>query len=891
MPNKKPSLFLIDGAGYYFRAYFAIRHALTNAKGVPTNAVYGFVTMLKKILDDKKPDYVVMTLDSKGKTFRHEMYDQYKANRPQMPEDLAVQLPYIDKVIEGFNMHIAREPGWEADDIIAAAVERGLKEGFDITIVTSDKDLMQLIRPGVAIYDSMKDKNIGPKEVAEKFGVTPDKVADVLGLMGDSSDNIPGVPGVGEKTAQALMKEYGDMESVLAAANGMKKKKLRENLIEFADQARLSKKLATVASDAPIHFDKDSWKTEEPDYAKLRKLYTELGFSTLLKDLKPEKSKIPRNYISVLTEKALSNMLAKLEKSGRFAVDTETTSQYPMQAILVGMSFSCSEGEAYYVPFRHDYDGAPEQVSLDLALPKIKKLLSNEKVEKYGQNIKYDMIVLAREGVEINPVSFDTMIASYLLNPSERHGLSALAMQRLGETTIEFSDVCGKGAKQITFNKVEVEKAVEYAAEDADMTLRLVNVLRPLIEKENASSLMDDMELPLVFVLAEMEKNGVLVDESALCELSALIGDELGRLEKKIYEDAECEFNINSPKQLGEVLFDKLKLPTSKKTKTGYSTGQDVLETLAGSHPLPTSVLEYRKLTKLKSGYADALPKMINQQTGRIHTSFNQTITATGRLSSSDPNLQNIPVRTELGRKIRKSFIAPEGRRIVSADYSQIELRLLAHYSKDKTLIAAFQNDEDIHASTAAEIFNVAPQFVTSDMRRVAKTVNFGVIYGQTAFGLAKELSISRGEAQRYIDGYFARYPGIREYIDETIRQARNNGFVLTLFGRKRYLPDINAKNKQVKKFAERNAVNTPMQGSAADLIKKAMISIYKRLKMEKFEAKMTLQVHDELVFESPESETKSLKKMVKYEMENVHELLVPLVVSIQEGANWDEAH
>ncbi|VAX24844.1 DNA polymerase I [hydrothermal vent metagenome] len=891
MPEKKPTLYLIDGAGFYFRAFFAIRDRLTNARGTPTNAVYGFALMIKKIIKERAPDYIVMTLDSKEKTFRHKMYDQYKANRPQMPDDLAAQLPLIDRLIDGYNIAILRVPGWEADDLIGSISRKAADKGFDVVIVSSDKDLMQLVGPQVSMFDSMKDRDIGPDEVMEKFGVAPEKVTDILGLMGDTSDNIPGVPGVGEKTATALIKEYGDMESVLMAAKDMKKKRLRENLMEFADQARLSKELATIATDAPIEIDTDSWKTREVDDEKLTELFAELQFNTLLKDLKASGPKTPRDYECVLTDAAFKKMIGEMRGSAGFAVDVETTSINPMNARLVGISFSAESGVAYYLPLRHDYEGAPDQLPLKNILPDLKKLLEDEDIPKFGQNIKYDMIVLASEGIDVKPVGLDTMIASYLLNPAGKHNLLTLAMENLGVSMVEYSDVCGKGAKQITFNKVELEKAVEYAAEDADITYRLVNLLGPKIEEEGFNELMNSVETPLIDTLVEIERNGVLLDKDALLELSVVMGDDIRFLEEKIYKEAGEEFNLNSPKQLGHILFEKLKLPGGRKTKTGFSTGQDTLEWLMDKSDLPRYMLEYRQLAKLKNTYVDALPRMINEKTGRIHTSFNQAVTQTGRLSSSNPNLQNIPIRTPLGRKIRKAFIAPEGHALISADYSQIELRLLAHFSHEKTLIEAFHNGEDIHKSAAADIFGVAPPFVTDDMRRVAKTVNFGVIYGQTAFGLATELKIPRGDAQKYIDSYFDKYPGIKIYIDKTIEETKKLGYVSTLLGRRRPLPDINASNRQARNFAERNAVNTPMQGSAADLIKMAMINIGRRLKEENFKTRMTLQVHDELVFETPESEIAQASEMVKTEMEGVWELDVPLIVQVNSGKNWDEAH
>jgi len=889
---KKPLLYLIDGAGYYYRAYFAIRQSLSNSRGTPTNAVYGFAMMLKKILKDKTPDLAVIAFDSKEKTFRHEMYGLYKAHRPDMPEDLAAQLPYIDRLADCYNLATIRVPGYEADDIIGTAAVKAAAKGYDVVIVSSDKDMMQLVAPGIRMFDSMKDKSIGPDEVERKIGVPPGKVADVLGLMGDSSDNIPGVPGVGEKTAMALVKEYGGMEAALEAAATMTKKKLRENLVEFAEQARLSRRLATIALDAPVDFNPDQWRVREPDTQKLRELFTELEFTSMLDDLEPSSPAVEREYVSVLDTETFQAMIREMRRSGELAVDTETTSPHPVDARLVGMSFSCREGKAYYLPLRHDYEGVPAQLSPEVVFPEIKRLLEDDSIPKYGQNIKYDMIVLKTEGIDLHPIGFDTMIASYLLDPARAHGLSALSREYLGEKTIPYSAVCGKGSKSVTFDKVPIDKATDYAAEDADMTYRLAKSLEGKIRSESLiKNLLEQVEIPLTITLAKMERNGVMVDAGALKELSLSMGSRIGEMEKKTYETAGEVFNINSPKQLGVILFDKLKLPYGRKTKTGFSTDQATLENLALKHRLPELVVEYRRLAKLKNTYVDALPKMINPSTGRIHTSFNQTVTATGRLSSSNPNLQNIPVRTGLGREIRRAFVAPAGGKLVSADYSQIELRLLACFSSEKVLLESFHNGEDIHARTAAEVFGVHPDLITEDMRRVAKTVNFGIIYGQTAFGLARELKIPRGEAQRYIDNYFDRYPGIRRYFDQELAKARKNGYVATLLGRRRYLPEIGSSNKQAREFAERNAINTPIQGSAADLIKLAMISIDRRLTTEKLSSRMILQVHDELLFESPDDEVDRLIHIVREEMENVAELDVPLTVVINAGDNWDEAH
>jgi DNA polymerase-1 len=889
--NEKPLLCLIDGAGYYFRAYYAINQHLSNSKGQPTNAVFGFAKMLPKILREQHPDYALMVFDSKEKTFRHDMYELYKANRAKMPEDLVSQLPYIDKICHAHNVPIARVPGYEADDIIGGIASKAVAAGYEVVIATSDKDLMQLVMPGVTLYDGMKEVLIGPEQVLEKFGVEPSLVTDVLGLMGDSSDNIPGVPGVGEKTAKALVQEMGSLENILRNVESLGKKKLKENLIKFADQARLSKELATIVKDAPLQFEPKKWEVSGPNTNALREIYLELEFNAMLKELSSDKPKINRSYILVNNIKSFNAMITKLESSRGFAIDTETTSLHPTRARLVGISFSCKEGEGYYLPIRHKCTNSSPQLDIEEIRPAINRILESQKIEKYGQNIKYDIIVLAGEGFLINSVSFDTMIASYLINPTAKHGLSSLAIEYLGEEMIEYEEICGKGAKQIRFDEVEIEAALDYAAEDADITYRLVKLMRTGIEKQKMEKLMYEVEIPLMTILADMEIAGVAIDSKMLDVMGGEIEGELKDIESKIFGLANEEFNISSPKQLGTILFDKLKLSGGKKTKTGYSTSLDVLEGLAAAHPLPELVLEYRHLAKLKNTYIDALPKMVNEKTGRIHSSFNQTVAATGRLSSSDPNLQNIPIRTSTGAKIRKAFVAPAGHKLVSADYSQIELRLLAQLSGEPALLEAFRNNEDIHSITAAEISGVPQSLVSEDMRRMAKTVNFGIIYGQTAFGLARELKISMADAQLYIDNYFARYPGIKKYFAKIITEAKRDGFVVTLLGRKRYLPDINAKTRQLRQFAERNAVNSPIQGSAADLIKLAMISISKRISNEQFKSRMVLQVHDELVFEVPDAEVDLLKKMVVEEMEGVCKLDVPLVVSAKVGENWLEAH
>lgn len=916
-PKQKPKrLYLIDGAGFYYRAYYGIRHNLTAADGTPTNATYGFATMFRKIIRDEKPDAIAIALDSREKTFRHEMYPEYKANRDAMPEDLAVQIPYIERMIKAHNVAILKKPGLEADDLLACATQRAVKHGYDVTIVTGDKDLMQLVTDRVTVLDPMKDKRIDPAGVKEKFGVPPELLGDMLALMGDKSDNIPGVPGVGEKTALALINEHGNLENVLKNTDKIKRPKLRQSLIDHAQDARLSRNLVELKTDLDMEMDIGSWQLPEPDTGKLKKLFAELNFKSLITELAEsatelggEKqsepasleasavSEVKAEYSAVLTQKELKKLCVLLESSKGFAVDTETTSTEPMNAKLVGLSFSvsgsvsssASEYKAYYVPVAHDYEGAPKQLSKKEALKTLKPVLENPKIEKYGQNIKYDKLVLAREGVDLHPVSFDTMVASYLLSPEDRrHGLGYIAQKYMGYKMVEYKDVAGKGAKEIPFSHVEVPTAADYSAEDADMTLRLTGILKKLLEKENLNSLYYDIELPLIDVLCGMEKNGILIDTRMLMDYSIELEKKLHQIEKEIYAAAGEEFNINSPKQLSEIFFEKLKLPTVRKTKTGYSTDQKTLETLAVNHPLPALILRYRTLSKLKSTYVDPLPQLVNAETGRIHTSFNQAVTATGRLSSSSPNLQNIPVRTEEGREIRRAFHADEGCKLISADYSQIELRILAHLSGDELLLESFKNDEDVHTRTAREIFGaLAAGKPTSEMRRAAKAVNFGIIYGQTAFGLSRELGIGRGEAQSYIDSYFVRYRGVKEFIDETIERARKDLFVATIWGRRRKLPDLKSSNRNVREMAQRMAVNTIVQGSAADLIKLAMLKIGRMF--AKTNTRMLLQVHDELIFESPDAELNGAAKKIKQAMETAADFSVPLKVKVSIGKNWGE--
>ena len=895
---KKPKLYLIDGSSYIFRAFYGIRQFLSNAKGLPTNALYGFTTMLSKVVRDEQPDYLAVVFDSKEKTFRHEMYPEYKANRDVPPEDLAQQFPYFEPLVEAFNIVSLRQPGYEADDIIGTLAKKGEAEGMEVTIVSGDKDMMQLISPHVHMLDTMKDKRFEKPEVIDKFGVPPEQVIEVMGLMGDSSDHIPGVKGVGPKTATELIQKYGSIEKLYKNIDEIDKKKLKEKLETDKENALLSRKLVTIETGMKLDCKVEDLKVKEPHTHKLRELYTELGFKSLLENLPgdgsgeapaTESKKIESKYETILDEKALTALVKKLKKAKEFALDLETTSTSPTQAEMVGISFSWAEGEACYIPVSHRYLGVPEQLDKGKVLDALKPLLEDAKLKKFGHNIKYDLIVLASEGVALKGVAFDSMLASYVLDPSKRqYGMDALAMEVLQHQNITYEDVAGKGAKQIGFDEVEIERASEYAAEDSDITLRLTHALRARL-KDETLKLYEELELPLIDVLAEMEMHGVLIDREHLKKLSGKLSRKLKKQEDEIYALAGEPFNINSPKQLGAILFEKLELPAKKKTKTGYSTDMSVLEDLAEEHELPAMIVNFRQLSKLKSTYVDSLPLEINPKTGRVHTSYNQTVAATGRLSSSDPNLQNIPIRSDLGKEIRQAFIADKSGWLLSADYSQIELRILAHLSEDPALIKAFKKGEDIHTRTAAEIFGQPLDGVDENGRRMAKAVNFGIVYGLSAFGLSRQLKIAPGEAKAFIDQYFDLYKNVKTFMESTVEKARECGYTVTMMNRRRYLPDLHSKNRQVRESAERVAINSPVQGSAADMIKLAMIQLHKKL--AKMQSKMIMQVHDELVFECPAKEKKEVETLVQKEMENVWPMQVPIVVHLNWGKNWDEAH
>ena len=889
-------VYLVDGSSYVYRAFFAIRQQLSTSRGLPTKAVFGFKNMLQKLIRDEKPQYLGVAFDERGPTFRHVVDPSYKAHRPSMPDDLAVQLPYIHRLVEALDIPKLSLAGYEADDILGTLARRFEAEGYAVVLVTGDKDLCQLVTDHITILDTMKDQRIGVAEVRERFGVGPEGVIDVLGLMGDSSDNIPGVPGVGEKTARELMAEFGSIEALLARLEEVKRPKLRENLRQHADMARQSRHLATIDLQTPITVTLQELTMGAPRLEELRALYEELEFRADLQALSSAPGVSPppveKHYRSITTLEELEAEIAALRQAGSFAVDTETTSQDPMRAELVGLSLAHKPHEAVYIPLRHSYLGVPAQLDATLVLERLRPLLEDPAVPKYGQNIKYDYIVLQRQGITMRGLDFDTMVAGYLLNPSRRmNNLDALAREYLNYTPISYEDVAGKGARQVTFDQVDIARATTYSAEDADVALLLTQALLPRLVEHQLEHLFHDVEMPLVEVLAALEMRGVIVDAAYLRQMAQQLQGQMETLLQEIFTQVGEEFNINSPPQLQHILFDVLKLPTGKKTKTGYSTDVSVLENLALEHDLPRLILDYRHLAKMKSTYVDALPQMIHPQTGRIHTSFNQTITETGRLSSSNPNLQNIPIRSELGREMRRAFVAAPGHVLVSADYSQIELRLLAHMSGDPVLIDAFRSGQDIHARTAMEVFGVEGSVVDSDMRRMAKTVNFGILYGLSPFGLAQRLHISNEAARTYIDGYFARYPRVKECLDGILVSARQQGYVTTLLQRRRYLPDITNANRTIREAAERTAINMPFQGSAADLIKLAMVHLHHQIMTEHLPCHMLLQIHDELLFEVPENAVEEMLPRITETMENVWHLDVPLTVEVGQGHTWAEAH
>ncbi len=891
MTDQRQRIYLIDGSSYIYRAYYAIRQ-LSNSRGMATNAVFGFTNMLLKVVREERPDHLAVVFDAKGPSFRKDIYPQYKANRSAMPEDLQSQIPLIKQVVRAFKMPALELAGYEADDIIATLARRFAERGMEVTVVTGDKDLMQIVNEQVRLLDTMKDQVTGLAEVAQRFGGAPDKVVEVQSLAGDSSDNVPGVPGIGEKTARDLILQFGTLENLLANIDQVSGKKRQENLRQFADQARLSRQLVTLVDDLPLAVDYDNFSLDEPDREALTALFKELEFHKLLQEFSSDERASGEKYRAVLSGAQLDALVDSLKKAARFAFDTETTSLDAVRADLVGLSFAIRPGEGWYIPLGHRYPGAPEQLDRDLVLEKLRPLLADPQLAKVAQNAKYDMLVLRRAGVEVAGLSCDTMVASYLATPAAKsHGLDTLAADLLGYRTISYAEVTGTGKNRIGFAEVAVEKATVYATEDADITLRLADKLEPLLLETHQDALFREVELPLVTVLADMEWQGVRIDAGFLKGLSADMEVRLADLEQEIHQMAGRAFNVSSPRQLGEVLFEELKLPRGKKTKTGWSTDVEVLSQLAEEHAIAARVLDFRSLAKLKSTYCDALPRLIHPETGRIHTSFNQAVTATGRLSSSDPNLQNIPIRTEEGRRIREAFVPAEGNVLLAADYSQVELRILAHMADEPALKESFARGEDIHSRTASEIFGVFLEMVTPEMRRQAKTINFGVLYGMSAFGLAKALGIGRAEAQTYIDNYFSRYPKVLEFMEAKKSEAREKLYVTTLLGRRCAVPEITSKNGVMRGYAERNAINYPIQGSAADIIKVAMVRIFRELQQQRLQARMVLQVHDELIFDVPTAEQAAMEKLVRREMEQAASLDVPLLVDLGVGRSWSEAH
>ncbi|HTM63875.1 MAG TPA: DNA polymerase I [Gammaproteobacteria bacterium] len=897
MPTKQSPLILVDGSSYLYRAFHALP-ALTNSKNFPTGAIKGMISMLKVLLNTYQPESIAVIFDAKGKTFRDELYKEYKATRKEMPSELVQQIEPIHQIIKAMGLPLISIPGVEADDVIGTLAKKANAKKIPVLISTGDKDIAQLVDDNITLINTMTNTILDPAGVKEKFGVRPDQIIDYLTLVGDTSDNVPGVSKVGPKTAVKWLDEYGSLDKIIANADKFSGK-IGENLRDALSYLPLTKTLVTIKTDVELPLDINELKISSEDKDSLIELFKELEFKSWLSELlKDETSQQPQNdkysgYKIIYDENDFTAALENISKFDLLAIDTETTSLDYMSAELVGVSFCAKSGEAYYVPFGHDYEGAPKQLSKNHVLSAVKPIFENPEIEKIGQNIKYDIEVLANAGVHVKGVKYDTMLESYVLDStSNTRDMDSMALKYLGWQTISFEDVAGKGAKQVTFNLVNTEIAGKYAAEDADVTFRLHEELWPRIQKEKGlKHIFEKIEMPLVPVLAQIEREGVLIDPQKLRAQGKELQKRLDELEKETFAISGEEFNLNSPKQLQEILFDKLNLPVLQKTPTGQaSTADAVLQELALDFAMPRLIIEYRSLSKLISTYTSKLVEQINPVTGRVHTSYNQTGTATGRLSSSDPNLQNIPVRTPEGRRIRQAFIAPENHVLISADYSQIELRLMAHISQDPGLLKAFANDIDIHKATASEVWGVSLDKVTNEMRRDAKAINFGLIYGMSAFGLTRQLGIDRHSAQNYIDKYFARYPKVKDYMDNTRTHAKQKGYVETLWGRRLYLPDINASKIPRQKAAERTAINAPLQGSAADIIKMAMIRIDRWLQEEKIPAKMIMQVHDELVFEVAEKDIEMVQKGIQEHMTHAAELSVPLLVSIGAGDNWDSA-
>ncbi len=964
MSKNAPVLCLVDGFGFIFRAYHAIR-PLTNSKGMSTHALFGYVNMLLKTRKQIAPDFLAVALEGRGPTFRDDIYPEYKANRPEAPKDLKEQIPWVEPITTAMGISVLRTDGLEADDLIAAYVKRGREAGLDVVVVSGDKDLMQLVEdPHVRLFEPMKERWFAEADVLEKYGVQPKYIRDYLALMGDSSDNVPGVPGIGAKGAAQLIGQFGGMESILERVEEIKANRARESLKSNRDMALLSLELVTLKADAELPVPVDQLRTGEQDNKKLVELFTDLGFSQFLRQLVPaavtsqaspatkaepsstqsaskpnlwgslplgaaaarmnaasqpagtdEEGRVGEETgssgsssaasalvvgdsagmpapVVVRTLQQLDQLMSRMVEVGVVALDTETTSLQAVRAKLVGVSMALGPTELYYIPVGHRGEGAASQLSVELLVERLRPVLADPALKVVGQNFKYDALVLGNYGIEVPGFCFDTMLASYLLDPGRQsHGLDALAAEFLGHRMTSYSEVTRQGGLTVRFDQVPVDQAALYSGEDAWATWLLMEKFEPELRSSGLMPLLEEVEIPVSKILTGMERLGVAVDSSALERLAKELAKGMIALEADIFKTAGGVFNINSPKQLGEVLFERLNLPKGKKTKTGYSTDVSVLEELAPLHPVPAAVLRYRSLSKLKGTYADVLPDLVNPETGRIHTSYNQAVAATGRLSSSDPNLQNIPIRGEDGKRIREAFVPAKGMVFLSADYSQIELRVLAHLTGDANLIDAFRRGDDIHARTAAELFRVLPTMVTPDQRRLAKTINFGILYGMSAFRLSREQGIPYKHAEKFINDYFARYPKIRQFMDQCVSQAVENGYVETLLKRRRYIPDVRSSNAQVRSAAERVAVNTPVQGGAADIIKLAMIRLNDSLRQTGSGARLIMQVHDELVLEVPRSEVESVSALVVKAMEEVMELSVPLTVGVQWGENWAEAH
>ena len=919
MTNNAP-LILVDGSSYLYRAFHALP-PLTNSKGLPTGAVKGVINMMRRLQKDYPNSTTAVIFDAKGKTFRDDIYSDYKANRPPMPDDLRLQIEPIHNIIKAMGMPLISIEGVEADDVIGTYALQASKNQQSVIISTGDKDIAQLVNEHISLVNTMTDTHLDREGVISKFGIPPELIIDYLALLGDKSDNIPGVPGVGEKTALGLLQGLGGLDAIyqrldeVAGLSFRGAKTMAAKLEEHKELAYLSYTLATIKTDVEVDLDVNQLANQEPDQSQLLKYFQDMEFKTWINELSSSESprQVPNNhnevpvepqiehndpvsasYEIVLDNQQFSTWLEKLENSHLIAVDTETTSLDYMIADLVGISIAVEPGNAAYIPFGHDYLEAPLQLSKEMVLNALKPILENPQIKKVGQNLKYDMSVLAQQGIDLRGVAFDTMLESYVLDSvATRHDMDSLAQHYLDKQTISFTDIAGKGASQLTFNQIALDQAGPYAAEDADITLRLHKALWPQVKAQlPLKTLFQEVELPLIKVLSKIERAGALVDDTLLFQQSQELEERLAELEAQAWDLAGQQFNLASPKQLAEILFEKLEIPVVKKTAKGApSTKEEVLQELALDYPLPKVLLEHRGLAKLKSTYTDKLPTMINRTTKRIHTSYHQAGTATGRLSSSDPNLQNIPIRTAEGRRVRQAFIAPPGHRLIAADYSQIELRIMAHLSDDENLLKAFDQGQDVHRATAAEVFGVNLAQVTTDQRRSAKAINFGLIYGMSAFGLARQLNISRKQAAEYIDLYFARYPGVQNYMNQVRHSAAENGYVETHFGRRLYLPEINSSNGMRRQAAERTAINAPMQGTAADIIKLAMINVDNWLQSRQLKSQMIMQVHDELVLEVPENEFKQVVVGVKECMESAASLQVKLVVDVGDGGNWDEAH